>query len=67
MKNHRHSARITASLLTALLLSIGCGGGGSDDPPAPEPRAATGVIPTFDQELRSRAIDCEIAAIEPVE
>ena len=36
MKNSPQSARITASLLTALLLSIGCGGGGSDDPPAPE-------------------------------
>lgn len=48
---------------------LGRGAGGCDDPPAPapDPRAATGVIPTFDQELRSRAIDCEIAAIEPVE
>ena len=37
MMKHRASARITASLLTALLLSIGCGGGGgSDDPPEPD-------------------------------
>lgn len=59
--------RFVRTTISCLILGLGAGGG--DDPPAPtpDPGAATSVIPTFDEELRSRAIDFEIVAIQPVE